>query len=78
MAEIDVPGLSDAAAALGLAGTWGCVMGFTPLMTTVVYAGALVRQPPMVVGFGWNGPYWLSSLMLWTIGMALVAQLGIL
>ncbi len=78
VAELDAPGLSDAAAALCLAGTWGCVMGFTPLMTTVVYAGALVRQPPMVVGFGWNGLYCLSSLVLWTVGMALVAQMGIL
>ena len=74
--QLDVPGLSDAAAALSLAGTWGCVMGFTPLITTVVYAGALVGRPPWVVGIRWNGLYCLSSLALWTIGMGIVVELG--
>lgn len=78
VSELDIPGLSDAAAALCLAGSWGCVMGFTPLITTVVYAGALVGQPPTVVGMRWNGLYCLSGLVLWTIGMAAVAQLGIM
>jgi len=74
--QLDVPGLSDAAAALSLAGTWSCVMGFTPLMTTVVYAGALVGRPAAVVGFRWNGLYSLSALTLWTVGMALLVQVG--
>lgn len=76
--QLDVPGMSDAAAALSLAGTWGCVMGFTPLITTVVYAGALVGRPPAVVGIRWNGLYCLSSLMLWTIGMGIVVELAVL
>lgn len=75
--QLDVPGLSDAAAALSLAGTWGCVMGFTPLITTVVYAGTLVGRPPWVVGIRWNGLYSLSSLILWTIGMGIVVELGL-
>lgn len=76
--QLDVPGLSDAAAALSLAGTWGCVMGFTPLITTVVYAGALVGRPPSVVGIRWNGLYCLSSLVLWTVGMGIVVELAVL
>lgn len=76
--QLDVPGLSDAAAALCLAGTWSCVMGFTPLMTTVVYAGTLVGRPAAVVGFRWNGLYCLSGLALWTIGMALLVQSGLM
>lgn len=76
--QLDVPGLSDAAAALSLAGTWSCVMGFTPLMTTVVYAGALVGRPAAVVGFRWNGFYCLSGLALWTIGMALLVESGLM
>lgn len=78
VAQLDVPGLSDAAAALCLAGTWGCVMGFTPLITTVAYAGALVGRPPSVVGIRWNGLYCLSSLVLWTLLMAVVATYGLL
>ena len=76
--QLDVSGLSDAAAALSLAGTWGCVMGFTPLITTVVYAGALVGRAPTVVGLRWNGLYCLSSLALWTIGMGIVVELAVL
>lgn len=74
--QLDVPGLSDAAAALCLAGTWSCVMGFTPLMTTVIYAGKLVERPAAVVGFRWNGFYCLSALALWTIAMATIVQAG--
>ena len=74
--QLDVPGLSDAAAALCLSGSWSCVMGFTPLMTTVVYAGVLVERPAAVVGFRWNGFYCLSALALWTIGMASIVQAG--
>lgn len=76
--QLDVPGLSDAAAALSLAGTWGCVMGFTPLITTVVYAGALIGRTPSVVGLRWNGLYCLSSLALWTIGVGIVVELAVL
>lgn len=76
--QLDIPGLSDAAAALSLAGTWGCVMGFTPLITTVVYAGALIGRTPSVVGLRWNGLYCLSSLALWTIGVGIVVELAVL
>lgn len=76
--QVDIPGLSDPAAALSLAGTWSCVMGFTPLMTTVVFAGALVGRPAGVVGFRWNGLYCLSGLALWTAGMALIVESGLM
>ena len=76
--QLHVPGLSDTAAALCLAGTWSCVMGFTPLMTTVAYAGALIGRPPALVGLRWNGIYCLTAILLWTAGMALVVQSGVL
>lgn len=76
VAQLHVPGLSNTAAALCLAGTWSCVMGFTPLMTTVAYAGALIERSPRIVGLTWNGIYCLSTIIWWTIGMAVLTQLG--
>lgn len=78
VSQLQIPGLSDAAAALCLAGTWSCVMGFTPLITTVAYAGALIKKSPWVVGVRWNGLYALSTLAGWTISMAIVTQLGVI
>ena len=74
----DQPGLSLPAAALSLAGAWSCVMGFTPFITTVAYAGALIGRSPSTVGFRWNGLYCLSSLAMWTAGMALAVAMGVI
>ncbi|MGI6247388.1 MAG: hypothetical protein ACOYJQ_16715 [Pseudochelatococcus sp.] len=77
MSQLAVPGLSDLAIALSLAGSWSCVMVFTPFITTVAYASALTGRPAATVGFRWNGLYSLSALALWTAGMAAAVAVGL-
>lgn len=68
--HLDVPGLSPLAAAIGMAGAWSCVMGFTPFITTIAYTGALIGRPAASVGLVWNGTYCVSALSLWTATLA--------
>ncbi|SDX21089.1 hypothetical protein [Paracoccus sanguinis] len=74
--RLDIPGLTDLAAALSLAGSWSLVMIFSPVITTVAYAAALVGQTPITVGPRWNGVYCLAGLALWTGAMAGLVTLG--
>ncbi len=76
--RLDVAGLSDLAAAVGMAGAWSCVMGFTPFITTVAYAGALIGRSAASVGLVWNGPYCVSALVLWTAALAAAVAAGII
>ncbi|KGJ04673.1 hypothetical protein [Paracoccus sphaerophysae] len=74
--RLHIPGLSDAAAGLSLAGAWSLVMIFSPVITTVAYAAALVGKTPIVVGPRWNGVYCLCGLGLWTALMAGLVAVG--
>ncbi|MBB1492854.1 hypothetical protein H5395_15265 [Paracoccus sp. MC1854] len=76
--RLDMPGLSQLAAGIGMAGAWSCVMGFTPFITTVAYAGALIGRPVARVGLFWNGPYCLSALVLWTAALAAAVAVGLI
>lgn len=76
--RLDVPGLSQVAAALSMAGAWSCVMGFTPFITTTVFTGAVIGRPALTVGVTWNGLYCLSALVLWTVGMAAAVAGGLI
>lgn len=78
VSEVSIPGLSLPAAALTLAGAWSCVMGFTPAITTVAFAGALVGRPAATVGIRWNGLYCLTALLGWTALMALAVGLALI
>ena len=76
--RLDLPGLSPVAAALGMAGAWSCVMGFTPFITTVAYTGALIGRSAARVGLIWNGLYCLSGLFLWTAALAGAVAAGLI
>ncbi|MDO5705394.1 MAG: hypothetical protein Q4G49_10040 [Paracoccus sp. (in: a-proteobacteria)] len=66
VAQADIPGLGNVPVALALAGAWSTVMGFTPAVTTVAFAGAIIDRPARLVGLRWNGVYCLSAFALWT------------
>lgn len=66
VSQAEVPGLGDAPVALALAGAWSTVMGFTPAVTTVAFASAIIGRPARTVGLRWNGVYCLSAFALWT------------
>ncbi|SIS63708.1 hypothetical protein [Paracoccus saliphilus] len=78
VSQLDIAGLATSAAALTLMGTWAAVMCFSPFITTVAYAGALIGQSPVTVGMRWNWPYSIGLLLLWNCGMSLAVHFGLL
>ena len=51
-------------------------MIFSPVITTVAYAAALVGKTPFLVGLRWNGVYCVAGLGLWTALMAGLVAVG--
>lgn len=78
VSQVAIPGLSDTAIALAFMGSWACVMGFSPLMTTLAFSGALIGRSPATLGFVWNGAYCLTMLLLWTMLVAGGVWLGVI
>lgn len=78
VSQVGIVGLGIPAAALTLMGTWSAVMCFSPFITTVAYAGALIGQSPVTVGMRWNWPYSIGLLLLWNCGMSLAVYAGLL
>ncbi|MDN5568607.1 MAG: hypothetical protein L0G27_07680, partial [Paracoccus sp. (in: a-proteobacteria)] len=76
--QLAIPGLSDVAIAVALMGVWSAVMCFSPFITTVAYAGALVGRSPFVVGVRWNWMYSVSVALIWTAGTSLAVAAGLL
>jgi hypothetical protein len=76
--QLGIDGLTDMAIAVSLIGVWTAVMCFSPFITTVAYAGALVGRSPFVVGVRWNWFYSVSLALIWTAGTSLAIMSGFL
>ena len=65
--QLDVPGLSEQAIALGIIGGWTTVIGLSPFITTLVFCSTIVERPAWLIGPVWNGPYSLTILCVWSL-----------
>ena len=72
LSSITVPGLSEANILLALAGGWACIIGFGPLMSSLVMASAVIGRPPALVGLKWNGRFVPAAILLWCLALLLV------
>ena len=77
-AQLSVPGLSTTAIALAITGGWTAVIGLSPFITTLVIGSAIIGRSSNVIGRLWNGPYWLSILALWLVGLAAGILCGVI
>lgn len=76
VSQIGIEGLSIPAIALTIMGTWATVMCFSPFITTVAYAGALIGKSPFLVGPRWNFSYSVGLLLIWDIGLSIAISVG--
>jgi len=76
--QLGIAGLSDVAIAVALIGVWSAVMCFSPFITTVAYAGAVVGRSPFMVGVRWNWVYSTTLALGWTIATSLAVYSGLL
>ncbi len=76
VARLDLNGLSLTAAAFAIMAGWSSVMGASPFITTVAYAGAIIGRSPVTVGLRWNGPYALTLLALSQLAVAGAIHMG--
>ena len=51
-------------------------MIFSPVITTVAYAAALIGKTPFLVELRWNGVYCVAGLVPWTALMAGLVAVG--
>lgn len=72
-----IPDLSNVAIALAILGGWTAVIGFSPIITTVVYCAAATGRSPFVVGPLWNGLYSLTVLAVWVLLMSVLHWTGL-
>lgn len=73
-----IPGLSDVAIALAILGGWTSVIGFSPVITTVVYCAAATGRSPFVIGPLWNGLYSLTVLAVWILLLTVLNLTGLI
>lgn len=78
IATSGVVGLSQIAAAFAILSAWSSVMGLSPFITTVAYAGAIIGRSPVTVGLRWNGSYALTLLVLSQSMVAAAIHFGLL
>lgn len=64
--ELNVPGLSQLAIALGIIGGWTTVIGLSPFMTTLVFCSGIVERPAWLIGPVWNSAYSLTIFAVWS------------
>ena len=76
LAQLSVPGLSDAVIALTITGSWTAVISLSPFITTLVICSAIVGRSPARIGLVWNGAYCLTILAVWWVCMAGAMSLG--
>lgn len=69
---ITVPGLSPANVVLALAGGWVCIIGFGPLMSSLVMTAAVIGRRPAEVGIRWNGRFTLAAVILWLLALLVI------
>lgn len=74
--RLGIEGLSQAGAAFAMLSAWSSVMGHSPFITTVAYAGAIVGRSPVRVGLRWNGPYAVTLLVLSQSAVAAAIHFG--
>ncbi|MEW6256139.1 MAG: hypothetical protein AB1592_09290 [Pseudomonadota bacterium] len=72
LSSISVPGLSQANILLALAGGWACIIGFGPLMSSLVMASAVIGRRPALVGMTWNGRFVIAAVVLWSCALLIV------
>ena len=74
--EMDVPGLSQTAIALGIIGGWSTAIGLSPFMTTLVFCSAIVARPAWKIGPVWNGLYCLTIFAVWSVLLVTLMMTG--
>lgn len=76
VSHLNIEGLSAAGAAFAMLSAWSGLLGSSPFITTVVYAGAIIGRSPVTVGLRWNGAYALTLLVLSQLLVAAAIQVG--
>lgn len=69
---ITVPGLSHANVVLALSGGWVCIIGFAPLMSSLVMTAAVIGRRATEVGVRWNGRFTLAAVILWLLALLVI------
>ncbi|EPX77098.1 hypothetical protein [Litoreibacter arenae] len=64
--QLALPGVSELGIALAIIAGWTCVIGLSPVITTIILSASIIDRPPGLVGPVWNGPYCLAVFVFWT------------